>query len=806
MGVPQNTFGYQTAVYGVGDPQQAYAGLVYSRSNESNPYNRREYLEGSFSSPLEKDQFYEVSFYVSLAESSSFAFTDLGAYIRKGSYVENDKLTINVQPQVRDSSRFFDDKTNWMKISGLYRATGDEDHIIIGYFRTTATLNVDYQDVSLAIGCYRYGVVSDYQNYSYYYVDSVSVKKTFDCCEALGIKVGAPSSTQPCCRQLSVYKLPELLCDIYGVTVTGAEGGIALQSTPLSLNDINNATYLGTVCPDPGETRIVTVEFLDQQGNALCTKTVIVECPVGNSCCDAIGIKVDTAAVTHPCCRRISIYRKPELNCDIYGVTVVGGTGSIPLQSTPITLPGFNNATFVTQLCAEVAESKTVILKFLDQQGNVICAKTVTMTCPVLNKCCDALKVKLDTPEEAPNPCCRRISVYKLPELNCEVYGVSVDGAEGGIPLQSTPLVLNDSNNATQVATICPKPGQEWNVAVYFLDAQGNIICFKQVSGSCPEKACCNSINLGIEYGEGTPLDPSCCETIYATQPDGTDCEVYGVNVSGAFGGITWDSTQVITFPSCGTCIRRTVAYYCLEPGETRTITIEFLDKDGDVMCTKTLVRSCPDLCCDRLGVKTSPVGIGTQPCCRQIAVYAQAGLECDVYGITVTGAGGSIPLQSTPITLNDINNATYLVTVCPNPGETRTITIEFLNQQGEVICTKTVTVKCGTGGENPDGPNKQGESSENAPEGIQLPLLQSHPNPTTGETTISYQIQTAGMVKLELFDPAGRLVGVIEEGMRNQGSHTIRYQAESLPQGMYLIRLTTPDGLRSLPLVISKQ
>jgi hypothetical protein len=805
VGVPQNTFGYQEAYGPTSDPRQAYAGLIYSRGGESTPANRREYLEGSFTDSLEKDQFYEVSFYVSLAGGSSFALTDLGAYIRRGSYVQGDMLPINVQPQIHDNSRFFDDTTNWMRISGLYRATGGEDHIIIGSFKDTFLLNVDYQNVIGATSCYGTGTS---KHFCYYYVDSVSVKKVFDCCEALGVKVDMPPVSQyPCCRRLSVYKLPELLCDVYGVTVTGNSGGIPLQCTPLTLNDINNATQIAIVCPEPGESRMITVEFLDKQGNALCTKTVVIECPSGNSCCDAIGIKIDTAATTHTCCRSLSVYRKSSsLNCSIHGIRVVGATGGIPLQTMPIPLNGLNDATYLALACAETGESKTVVIEFLDQPGNVICTKTVTLSCPVLNKCCDALRVKVDTLEEASQPCCRRISIYKLPQLNCPVYGISVEGAEGGIPWQTMPIVLNDSNNATEIAIICPKAGQEWNVAVNFLDIDSNIICFKQVSGHCPEAACCSTITLGIEPGISMPSNPNCCESIYAMQPAETDCKVYGVNVwseTASLGGIEWDSSRVITFPSCGTCIRRTIASYCLQPGETTTITIEFLDQDGDVMCTRKLVRSCPNICCDKLGVKSSLVGIGTQPCCRQIGVYKLDGLECDVYGITVTGASGSIPLQTTPITLSDSSNATNLVTVCPTPGETRTITIEFLDQDGKVICTKTVTVHCSSGG---GSSNKQGESSNNAPGEVQTPVLQSYPNPTTGETFISYELQKAGKVKLELFDPTGRLAGVIEEGERSQGAHTIRYQAESLPQGMYLIRLTTPEGIVSLPLVISKK
>jgi hypothetical protein len=72
-GVPQNVVGWQYAKNG-----NAYVGTYGSDFSGS---NYREYIQCQLLSPFETGKKYEVSFWVSRADSSTFACNNIGAYL-----------------------------------------------------------------------------------------------------------------------------------------------------------------------------------------------------------------------------------------------------------------------------------------------------------------------------------------------------------------------------------------------------------------------------------------------------------------------------------------------------------------------------------------------------------------------------------------------------------------------------------------------------------------------------------------------------------------------------------------------------
>jgi len=73
--------------------------------------------------------------------------------------------------------------------------------------------------------------------------------------------------------------------------------------------------------------------------------------------------------------------------------------------------------------------------------------------------------------------------------------------------------------------------------------------------------------------------------------------------------------------------------------------------------------------------------------------------------------------------------------------------------------------------------------------------LLRSYPNPFNPTTTIEYELPEQAFVKLSAFDVLGREVGVLAEGLRNGGRHTVQFNAHGFASGTYVARLE----LRSL-------
>ena len=73
--------------------------------------------------------------------------------------------------------------------------------------------------------------------------------------------------------------------------------------------------------------------------------------------------------------------------------------------------------------------------------------------------------------------------------------------------------------------------------------------------------------------------------------------------------------------------------------------------------------------------------------------------------------------------------------------------------------------------------------------------LNPSYPNPFNSETVLSYTLPTASDIRLEVFALNGQRVAVLHEGFQAAGYHTIAMDASDLASGVYLYRLTTPEG-----------
>ena len=77
--------------------------------------------------------------------------------------------------------------------------------------------------------------------------------------------------------------------------------------------------------------------------------------------------------------------------------------------------------------------------------------------------------------------------------------------------------------------------------------------------------------------------------------------------------------------------------------------------------------------------------------------------------------------------------------------------------------------------------------------------LARPSPNPAPhGRTTLSYTLSAREYVRLQVLDPAGRVVSVLEDGMREAGLHQVVWEGGSadraLPPGLYLVHLRTPS------------
>ncbi|MFT5142008.1 MAG: Zn-dependent metalloprotease [Rhodothermales bacterium] len=68
--------------------------------------------------------------------------------------------------------------------------------------------------------------------------------------------------------------------------------------------------------------------------------------------------------------------------------------------------------------------------------------------------------------------------------------------------------------------------------------------------------------------------------------------------------------------------------------------------------------------------------------------------------------------------------------------------------------------------------------------------LDQAYPNPFNPTTTIRFELPLAGQVTVEVVDVLGRSVAVLKHGHVQAGAHEVSWRADSMPSGLYFVRL----------------
>jgi hypothetical protein len=74
--------------------------------------------------------------------------------------------------------------------------------------------------------------------------------------------------------------------------------------------------------------------------------------------------------------------------------------------------------------------------------------------------------------------------------------------------------------------------------------------------------------------------------------------------------------------------------------------------------------------------------------------------------------------------------------------------------------------------------------------------LEQNYPNPFNPTTTINFQIATAGIVSMNVYDLTGRVVSTLVNGWRDAGYHQATFDGSNLATGVYLYRLTAGSNI----------
>lgn len=81
--------------------------------------------------------------------------------------------------------------------------------------------------------------------------------------------------------------------------------------------------------------------------------------------------------------------------------------------------------------------------------------------------------------------------------------------------------------------------------------------------------------------------------------------------------------------------------------------------------------------------------------------------------------------------------------------------------------------------------------------------LHPNYPNPFDHATTIVFELASPGDVEVDVFDLIGRHVSTVASGRHTAGSHQVRFQADGLAPGIYIVRLTAGQEIHHRRIVV---
>jgi hypothetical protein len=81
----------------------------------------------------------------------------------------------------------------------------------------------------------------------------------------------------------------------------------------------------------------------------------------------------------------------------------------------------------------------------------------------------------------------------------------------------------------------------------------------------------------------------------------------------------------------------------------------------------------------------------------------------------------------------------------------------------------------------------------------------QNFPNPFNGTTTVNYELTSTESVMVEITDITGKVIAVMNEGVRTAGSHVLTINSNNLAAGTYYYTLSTSKGKVTKAMTVAK-
>jgi photosystem II stability/assembly factor-like uncharacterized protein len=81
--------------------------------------------------------------------------------------------------------------------------------------------------------------------------------------------------------------------------------------------------------------------------------------------------------------------------------------------------------------------------------------------------------------------------------------------------------------------------------------------------------------------------------------------------------------------------------------------------------------------------------------------------------------------------------------------------------------------------------------------------ILSVFPNPLNNSSSVTFEIQTGGMVEISLYDLSGKKVKSLLHGVMAEGKHQVRLYKENIPPGIYFLRMVSGEEAGVIKLIM---
>ncbi|NUN08951.1 MAG: choice-of-anchor A family protein [Ignavibacteriaceae bacterium] len=87
----------------------------------------------------------------------------------------------------------------------------------------------------------------------------------------------------------------------------------------------------------------------------------------------------------------------------------------------------------------------------------------------------------------------------------------------------------------------------------------------------------------------------------------------------------------------------------------------------------------------------------------------------------------------------------------------------------------------------------------------VEYKLDQNYPNPFNPSTVVRFSLPAEGYVKISVYNITGELVSTLSDGYMESGIHEVRFDASSLPSGIYICRMNAGEFSFTRKMILQK-